>query len=134
MKKSVLTTIGLVSIGVIGLMTTVPFVTSCSSISSELFTSPGSEEFFTEVKSKKFIHEYISNKGKPQDYSKRNSTDSDVIKKINNLIKPKDMVFLMAWDVLQMFDNDETKIVQNCLDVCFQISKYSDNSFSFSEY
>jgi hypothetical protein len=131
-KIRFLTTIGLISTG---LIITSFFSTGCSSsVHSELFFSSTGDKFYDEVTSKEFYKNYVSNKGKPQNYSKERSSSPDVCKKINSLLKPKDMIFLMAYDVLQMFDDNEEDIRSNCANVTLHVDKFNDESFSISQF
>jgi hypothetical protein len=112
----------------------IPLLTSCKSSQSELYFSYDGENFLNEITSDKFRHDYVSDKGKPLNYSDVSTTDSELLKKVNSLITAKDMVFLMAYDVIQMFDNDRTVIAKNCSNVSLRVDKSVDDAFSVAEY
>jgi hypothetical protein len=111
---------------------TAPIIACSNSLSQELYISISGQQFFNEIISNEFIKHYVSDKGNPINYSKENSTDHDMCKKINDLIKPKDMIFLMGYDVAHMFKDDEEKIVEYCRNVVLYVDKFN-NQFNVSE-
>jgi hypothetical protein len=132
MKKRFFATIGVI---IAGSLATIPFITSCSYTTSAEYECADINNFYTEIHSSAFKQKYISNKGKKQDFSKLSSDAPEVINKINSLIKPKDMIYLMAYDVMQMFNNnEEDELINNCSDVLFSVFKYKDGSFSFDQF
>jgi hypothetical protein len=80
------------------------------------------------------MNQYVSPKGEPRNYSSSSSNDVQMCKTINTLIKPRDMIFLMAYDIYQMFQTDKTSIETNCSDVTLYVGKYNDNGFDISEH
>jgi hypothetical protein len=114
-------------------VTTIPFVSSCSSFSSKLY-SCASGQTFNSQRSTNDFDKYISDKGKPLNYSAGSSTDTKMCSKIASLLKPSDMIFLMAYDVSNMFNDDDENIAANLSNVVLYVDKQKDNTFNIAEY